>query len=332
VGTLEAELTGSISALGGEIDVWSKGASHPLLSRIPESYAETIKEISGVREAVPAVLALATLETDTTVAIGISPRGIPILFEYEMVSGTMIDGNVSGRIALGELLAERFGKVAGDNVFLNDVEFQVTGVYRTRQWLDLSVFLPLQVAQQLFGVEGGASLVIVTTEDPQRIDDVIGEIKTRISTVEVFRRDEAVSKITPVFSSVQRIASAITVVVLLGSVFGIMNSNLNSLRERSQSFAIFKAVGASRGQVVRVIVYESLLLGALGGLLGSLLSYAALRTLSIQISETATIQLQPQASVFAIGGLLVMASSMTAALYPAVRISRVRPQEVFRFG
>ena len=59
VATLETELTGSVSALGGEIDVWSKGASHPLLSRIPESYAETIKGISEVREAVPAVLALA---------------------------------------------------------------------------------------------------------------------------------------------------------------------------------------------------------------------------------------------------------------------------------
>lgn len=330
--TFETELTGSVSALGGEIDVWSKGASHPLLSRIPESYAETIKGISEVREAVPAVLALATLEIDTTVAIGIPPGGIPILFEYEMLSGTMIDGNVSGLIALGELIAERFGKEAGDTVLLNDVEFRVTGVYRTRQWLDLSAFIPLQVAQQLFGVEGGASIVIVTTEDPERIDDVIGEIKARLPTVEVFRRGEVPSKISPVFSSLQRIASAITIVVLLGSVFGIMNSNLNNLRERSQSFAIFKAVGASTGQVVRVILYESLLLGVLGGVLRSLMSYVVLRTLSIQISEAATIQVQLQASVFAFGGLLVVASSVAAALYPAIWIGRVRPQEVFRFG
>ncbi len=318
--------------MGGEIDVWSKGASHPLLSRIPESYAETIKGISGVRESVPAVLALGTLETDTTIAVGIAPGAIPILFEYEMVSGRMIDGNVSGQLALGELIAERFGKQAGDTVRLNDVEFSVTGVFRTREWLDLGVFMPLQVAQQLFGVEGGASMVIVTTNDPERNAEVITEIKSRLPTVEAFRRDELPSKISPVFSSLQRIASAITVVVLLGSVFGIMNSNLNSLRERSQSFAVFKAVGASKGQIVRVILYESLLLGVLGGLLGSLMSYVALETLSIQIAERATIQVQLQPLVFAFGGLLVVASSIAAALYPAVRISRVRPQEVFRFG
>jgi len=38
VATLEINLVQSVSSLGGEIDVWSRGASYPLVSKIPESY------------------------------------------------------------------------------------------------------------------------------------------------------------------------------------------------------------------------------------------------------------------------------------------------------
>lgn len=61
-------------------------------------------------------------------------------------------------------------------------------------------------------------------------------------------------------------------VVLLTAVF--MASSLSmSLRERSRAFAVLRAIGFSRGKVLRLIVGESVLLSATGAMIGTALPY-----------------------------------------------------------
>src|SRR5437899_6763710 len=64
VSTLEVNLSGSVTSLGGEIDVWSKGASYPLISTIPEYYTGIVGRIAGVSLAAQVDLALLTLGSD----------------------------------------------------------------------------------------------------------------------------------------------------------------------------------------------------------------------------------------------------------------------------
>ena len=332
VTTLQVNLSGSISALGGEIDVWSRGASYPLISRIPENYTRIIGAIPGVSTATPVALAVSTFEADVVVAVGLVPANIPLLIDYQMVLGSMITTNQTGVLAMGRLLAETVEKTTGDIVLLNGEPFQVLGVYRTESWVDHSVIIPLSVAQRAFGIEGGASMIIVITQDPRNVDIVIEDIETRLPTVEAFRRLDAPSRVSPLFSSVENATTAMIIIVTLGAILGVMNSNLNSLRDRSRSFAIFKAVGASRTQMIRIVLYESLLLGGLGAAVGGAVSYLTLRFLSIPIAEGLSVNIELIPLVFVYGVLLVLGASLTAAVYPAFRIAHVRPQEVFRFG
>lgn len=99
-----------------------------------------------------------------------------------------------------------------------------------------------------------------------------------------------------------------------------------------RTFAIFKATGASSSQIVRLVLYESLLIGILGTLLGLGISYVVLNLVSIPVAETINVAIILVPSTFIYATLLAISVSLAAAIYPALRIARVRPQEVFRFG
>jgi putative ABC transport system permease protein len=332
VSTLEVNLSGSVSSLGGEIDVWSKGASYPLISKIPESYAGIVKNVPGISFATPVTLALLTVDSAEALTAGVVPAQLHSLLNYSMVDGVMITSNQTGILAMGKALAATVGRSAGDTVQLNGVIYRVSGIYLTNSWMDYSVIIPHRVAQQMIGMVNGTSMIVATAQDSRSVNNVIDQIRSLMPTVEAFRSSEAPSKVSPIFASLENIASDITGIVTLGAVLGMMNSNLNNLRERMRAFAIFKATGASYNQIVRLVLYESLLLGALGTLVGLGISYAVLQFVSVPIVQNVSVGIVLVPSVFLYATLLAFSVSFLASIYPALRIARVRPQEVFRFG
>ena len=332
VSTLEVNLSGTVSSIGGEIDVWSKGASYPLISKIPESYLNAVKAVPGISFATPVTLALMTVDSDEALTAGVVPAQLRSLLNYSMVAGAMITSNQTGILAIGRALSATIGKGAGDHVQLNGAAYSISGVYLTNSWMDYSVVIPHVVAQQMIGMVNGTSMIVATAQDSQNVDSVIGQIRILMPTVEAFRSSETPSKVSPIFASLESIASDITAIVTLGAVLGIMNSNLNNLRERMRAFAIFKATGASYNQIIKLVMYESLLLGALGTLIGLGISYAILQFVSIPIVQSVNVNIILIPSTFLYAVLLAFSVSFLASIYPAFKIARVRPQEVFRFG
>lgn len=332
VSTLEINLSGTVSSLGGEIDVWSKGASYPLISKIPESYAATVRAVPGVSFATPVALALLTVDSGEALTAGVVPSQLHSLLNYTMVGGSMISSNQTGIVAIGKSLSTTIGKGTEDTVRLNGATYTVSGVYLTNSWMDYSIIIPHVVAQQIVGMINGTSMIVATASDSRNVNGLIEQIRTLMPSVEAFRSGEAPSRVSPILASLENIASDITGIVTLGAVLGIMNSNLNNLRERMRAFAIYKATGASANQIIRLVLYESLLLGTLGIIVGLASSYVVLGLISIPIADNVSVGIILVPATYFYAGLLALAISILASLYPAFKIARVRPQQVFRFG
>ncbi|HZY47377.1 MAG TPA: ABC transporter permease, partial [Candidatus Bathyarchaeia archaeon] len=286
----------------------------------------------GVSFATPVALALLTVDSDEVLTAGVVPAQIRSLLNFSIASGSMISSNQTGMLALGKSLSTNLGKSAGDSVQLNGATFRVSGVYLANSWMDYSLIIPHVVAQQMVGMVNGTSMIVATAQDPRNVNNLIGQIRSLMPTVEAFRSTDAPANVSPIFASLETIASDITAIVTFGAVLGIMNSNLNNLRERIRAFAIYKATGASYNQVIRLVLYESLLLGTLGALVGLGMSYGILQFISIPIIQSISVKIVLVPSTFIYGALLGFAVSFLASIYPALKIARVRPQEVFRFG
>jgi putative ABC transport system permease protein len=111
---------------------------------------------------------------------------------------------------------------------------------------------------------------------------------------------------------------------------GIVNTMLMSVTERFIEFGILKANGWSDGDVLRLIAFESALLGVAGGVLGSLLGWIATHVINAHWSNRISLYAGPRLLILSIVFSTVL--GILGGLYPAFRASRMLPMDAIRRG
>ncbi len=111
---------------------------------------------------------------------------------------------------------------------------------------------------------------------------------------------------------------------------GIVNTMLMSVTERFIEFGILKANGWSSGAVLRLIGFESALLGLVGGLVGGVLGYIA--TLVINANWPTRIHLYAGPRLLLGSVIFSTVLGVLGGLYPAIRAARMMPMDAIRRG
>ena len=133
-------------------------------------------------------------------------------------------------------------------------------------------------------------------------------------------------------------------VIMVLVAAGIFNTLFVSVMERSREFGIMMAIGFTRGQLFRLVVWESFWLGVVGLVAGAAITagpYFYLRSTGIDLSammggestEVAGIGFDPMIrfgifseNLVAIASVILLATLLTG-LYPARRAARLEPVE-----
>ncbi len=104
----------------------------------------------------------------------------------------------------------------------------------------------------------------------QKEQDILDEIRARIGAPQVFAGTvrELKDTIDAELSGLTRLFSAIPGIALLVAAVGVANLMMANVFARSRQLAIMRAVGATRGLVLRLVIGEALVLGLLGSGLG----------------------------------------------------------------
>lgn len=331
--TMQKSVTKSLSDLGGEIIIWNESSLVPFLGNIPENYTNSIEQIAYVKNVSPQITGISRVDTeDLRLTLGLNPSDIPVFYTYTMIEGAMITTNES-KAVIGYLFADFLKKHVGDNVTIDGQTLPVVGIYRTDTWIDNVVIVPFEVAQNIFNLAGRTSVIMVTVTDPNKIDFVIDEVREELPDVSVFKSQEATARLTPLMNSITWVSYALFTIAGVACFFGITNVVTTGIFERTREIGILKALGAKGIDVMKMIIYESALLGTLGGILGCLVSLIPLlQGLLIPITSTTAMRISVFSEVFLYGLVLSIAISVLAALYPVWKAVRARPNEVLRFG
>jgi len=124
--------------------------------------------------------------------------------------------------------------------------------------------------------------------------------------------------------------------VLLIACVNVANLMLVRAAEREREFAVRAALGASRGRLLRQLLTESLLLAALGGVLGLLLGANGMKALTALLASAATIprmdELRFDWQAFAFTAAVSLATGLLFGLVPAIRAARPDLQEALKEG
>lgn len=273
-----------------------------------------------------------------TAYLGVDPATFPKMKGVlPFRDGAWFTDSGAAEAVLGYEAAELEQREVGDMLLIpeKDVEIRVVGILaRTGTQDDGTIFLPLRTVQEIFGQQGeltGIGIRIKTDADIAAFE----ERMYRLPDVQVVSLAQVKNTIMTLISTAKVMVLSIALIAVLISVVGVVNTILMSVIERRQEIGILKAMGAKSGDIFRLIWIETVILCALGGVVGSLLALGTARLTDILIRQL--LPYAPSGGLVTIDlglALLTLAAviviGFVSGLYPSWRAGRMRPIETIR--
>ena len=136
-------------------------------------------------------------------------------------------------------------------------------------------------------------------------------------------------------STLQIVIVVFSVITVVASVFGIVNTLYISVLERTREIGLMKALGMRKVSVNLLFIFEALWIGFLGGVMGVLAGYGLGTLVNPLINDrldlgegVSLLEFQPQQMVLLVVALMIVA--MVAGLLPARKAAKLDPIEALR--
>ena len=186
------------------------------------------------------------------------------------------------------------------------------------------------------GETEGYGSATVRVEDPAAVQDVINRLKA--AGFNAFGLMSELDEIRMVFLIINSALGLLGGISLLVASFGIANTMIMSIFERTREIGIMKAIGAEDRDVKLIFFVEAAVIGFVGGSLGALAAWG-IDKLANQLVYI--FLLKPRGATFInffsippwlwLGAILfAIVIAVLAALYPAARAARIDPVKALR--
>lgn len=149
-------------------------------------------------------------------------------------------------------------------------EVQVVGIYAASQMaVTPDLFVPLPLAQDLAGLNGEVQGIALRLDDPYQAEEVAMKVRQNLGAGEYVQTwgDQYQAFFNLINQQRVMMYFALSFIVLI-SAFSMMAVMFTVTIQKRREIGVMKALGAAPGQIVRVFLYQGMLLGVLGAILG----------------------------------------------------------------
>lgn len=324
-----------MSTLTGDITV-TKSGNILATETMDESVMDKIKDIKGVKYVAPVVI-IPEKEIETGKGIGsFEVYGIDPVAEKligtaatEIKEGRALEANDRYKMIVGSAYAKMKNLKVGSKVTFYDKQFEIVGITETGNYImDQMRAIPIDVAREVARLDPRTiHMVRVKVEKPGTEKEVALRINLIVPNVEATTSSEQTEQISNFMDTIRTMTWAISAVAAIVGGIGIMNTMLMSVIERTKEIGIFKAVGWSNTDTLKMILLEGFLLGFFGGILGVIggkLATMIFASLLAQFQADITLTLVGEAMLFAVS------LGVIGGIYPAYRAASIDPIEALR--
>ena len=336
------------------------------IANYPELVAK-IKKVDGVRSALPAIYQFVLVSSArqwpvTLKGVDTDSTDFSSADFFSVKQGNIRDLSsppgdpVRDRITIGDELANRLGTYVGDFVTVISDQgalspfgyvprrktFKVVAVFASGLYEYDSVwgFTSLSSAQRTFGSGQLVSVIECRVHDiyqvkavSDRIKRVVGSQYTTLDWQEQNR---------PIFEALklEKLVMVITIgLIVFVASLNIITTLIMMVIEKSRDIAVLMSMGATQRNIRKIFIYQGVIIGVLGALLGNLFGYG----ICWICDRYQLIRLQPDVYSISyvpfraslIDGLLVSSAavliSFLATLYPSKSAARLDPVEALRY-
>jgi putative ABC transport system permease protein len=132
---------------------------------------------------------------------------------------------------------------------------------------------------------------------------------------------------------VDLVVYSIALVSLFVAGLGVMNSLFTSVFQRTKEVGTMKAIGARNSQILQIFVFESALMGFLGGVCGVIIGTALAYAFMGLANSFGFIRLELAFNLALVIGAILFSTivGIIAGLLPAIRASKLKPVDALRF-
>lgn len=305
----------------------------------------------GRRVRLPAIV---NSERDSAgvILVGVEPekeRGLSFIPE-SIIHGRYLDDANDPGIIIGAKLAEKLETSIGKRIVLMsqgsdnnlaDRGYRIVGLYRSEITANelAYAFTGLHTAQAMLRMENEISEVVAVIKDQEQLESITQELSSRFPVYEVVSWKTILSLMVASIAIYDSYMIIWYLIVFIAMSFGIVNTILISVYERTRELGLFQALGMQPKDIIVHILMEAMTLLFVGLAIGNILIIITLIYFSSGVDLSAfskgmdawqlssVIYLSVDAKDFLTVNFLVLILGLITSLYPAQRAAKMQPIE-----
>jgi ABC-type lipoprotein release transport system permease subunit len=224
--------------------------------------------------------------------------------------------------------------------------FRITGIYDiTNAMFEQSqVFIRNEVLSRLTGIdESSFHQVVIRIYDIGQSENITNDIRKKLPGFDVKNWKELQPDLAMMTDYVHQIYGIFMAIILAALAFGIINTMLMVVLERTKELGMLTAIGMNKKRVFSMIMMESVFLSITGGIIGIITGWIAILLTAqkginfAQYAEgmeafgySAHIFPRISASFFVMVVVLIIITGIASSVYPAMKALKLDPAEAIR--
>ncbi len=363
-GMTEQMIDNAIRSDSGDITIYAKGYREDNdLKRLihdtgeVESIIHSIPEIKSFTKRIIQDCLVATAHYSQNATL----LGMDLLSEKKhgrldqyMSKGQFSFGQRGTGVLVGYKLAEKLKTDIGKKLILSaqdssgeisSIALRVSGIIKTNNMLldSRALLMDLEKAAEMLQIEDGVTRISLILSDRGLTESIHTKLQNALPDRELFRWDQlypALMQGKVMMDGFNLVTSIIVFTVASLGIFGVM---MVSVLERLREFGIMMAIGTRYSHLTAIVLSESVILGMVGYLSGSLLGYLTLlyfKTYGLDLSvfsegiETFGMDTISYAAIhadyFITAGIAVILATLSSIIVPLRILKKVHPVEVIQ--
>lgn len=322
------------------------------------------EEIMSILDAKPEIVKYTTrtlangLVASAAAASGVSIIGVDPSRELEvtgfhekLVEGSYFEEPMRNPVLVGKKLADKLNLRMGSRIVLSfqDVEgeiisaaFRVAGIYRTNNAMndESRVYVQQADLQTHLANEKVIHQIAILLQDYEKAHEVSSAINGVQSSSLAQPWDEISLELKFLLDQGDISTYIFMIIIMLGLGFGILNTMLMAVFERTREIGMLLALGMNKTKVFGLVMLETLIVAMSGAGIGMALGYTLtlwLRKTGVNLGDgmaefgyDSFVRPAMDASTMINIGLLVFIIALLAAIYPSLKAIRLVPAEAVR--